>query len=106
MDLRDWRKAQDPKLTLAVAAPLMGLPLSSLSDLENGKVAAVSCETLSRIMAVTAGAVTLDDIFRSWKFANLDQFTAITAEGRAAWKAIRATRQPARKKTNGKSPKN
>lgn len=98
MDLRAWRKSK--KLTLQQVAPLVGLPVSSLSDLERGATPNVSQGTLSRILGVTACAVTAADLYSTWVRSNPVIHSEHRAAGRSAMQAFRtAAKKPRKQRT-------
>lgn len=98
MDLRAWRKSK--KLTLQQVAPLLGLPVSSLSDLERGAVPNVSQKTLAQIWGMTAGAVTAADLFSTWTMSNPVIHSEHRAAGRSAMQAFRtAAKKPRKQRT-------
>ena len=70
-------------MTLARAAPLFGLPLSSLSDLERG-TANFTLETAARIEGVTGGQVTAADLMFTFRYLHPDLFSTHRAAGRSA----------------------
>lgn len=87
MLLRDWRKAQN--LTLQQAAPILGVAVSTLCDIERGYIG-VSYETIARIDGATKGQVTALDHLDAWRFdrksGNNTKFSTLRAAGRAAMK--------------------
>lgn len=95
MNLRVWRKSQG--MTLQQAAPILGLPVSSLSDLECGK-SNFSRETIARIDGATAGKVTATDLNAPFLALNDGKFyDEHRAAGRAAMALYRKTAKKPRK---------
>lgn len=95
MDLRSWRKAQNPPLPLTEAAELFGLSsASTLSAIERGESRPFP-QTEARIEAVTEGAVMANDHAAAWRAAHPEITNAEMTAGRAA---IKAHQRAAKKK--------
>lgn len=86
MQLRAWRKSKS--LSLAQVAPLFGMSIAALSDLELGRFNTITPRIIARITAVTRDHVTLDDIWVAWGKANATEFSQSRAAGRDALKAF------------------
>lgn len=94
MDLRDWRVSKG--MTLAQLAPILDMPVSSLSDLERG-VGDVSRKTTARIDGATGGAVTVADLWAAWRAHNKPTYSEHRAAGRGAMQAFRTAAKKPRK---------
>lgn len=90
MRLRDWRK--DRGLTLQQVAPVIGMPVSSLSDLEKGKTTGLTWEAATKVEAITKGEVGLADLFDDWRKspANSDLYHSLRGQMKEAAKGLRA----------------
>lgn len=90
MLFRKWRERH--KLTIQAAAQLLGIPKSSLHDMERGNVTP-SFEAVAHLDAATSGLVGLEDHYDAWRESHTEQHSKARAEGRAAARAIRAARR-------------
>ena len=84
-------------VTLAEAAPILGLSVSSLSDLECGLSLTQSNKAVARILGATGGAVTADDLQERWRLRHRLLASRLRAAGRGAMRAFRTAAKKPRK---------
>lgn len=94
MELRAWRLSEGMKLS--ELAPILGLSITTLSDLERGQ-ANVSRETVARIEGATAGQVTAADHHQAFRSNHRTIYSEHRAAGRSAMAEYRRAAKKPRK---------